>query len=223
MTRALLSVALARAVGQVLTVELAQSIVREACAEEDRSIPVDAFGAKTWRGYTLRAEKVAGNETELAPLHLAYHHETRPAPIDLDFDYARLREAERAGTVAMFTARVAETGELVGVMRVRVGFTLETQHMTACDDMFFVKPEHRGWLAVQLWKFAEEAMFGYGVREVTFDSLTINGAERMARFLGYQQVAIKFHKVAQEACNYSQVPTRHREGVPHEPLAPHRV
>jgi hypothetical protein len=219
MTRALLSVALARAVGQVLTFELAKSIVQEAGAEDDRSIPVQAFGSKQWRGYTLRAERVAGNEIDLAPLHEAYHRETRVGPFDLAFDYARLRDAERAGTVAMFTARTAD-GELVGVMRVRVGFTLETQHMTACDDMFFVKPEHRGWLAIHLWKFAEEAMFGYGVREVTFDSLTINGAERMARFLGYQQVAIKFHKVAQEASNYSQVSTRHREGVAHEPLAP---
>lgn len=218
MTRALLSVALARALGQVLTLELAQSIAQEADASADRSIPVTAFGSKIWRGYTLRAEQVAGNEVDLAPLHEAYHLETRAAPLDLAFDYARLRDAERAGTVAMFTARTA-AGELVGVMRVRVGFTLETQHMTACDDMFFVRPAHRGWLAIQLWKFAEEAMFGYGVREVTFDSLTINGAERMARFLGYQQVAIKFHKVAQEACNYSQVPTRHREGVAHEPLA----
>lgn len=221
MSRALLSVALARAVGQVLTLELAQSIVREACTEEDRSIPVESFGSTAWRGYTLRAERVAGNEADLAPLHLAYHRETSSAPFDLDFDYTRLRDAERAGTVAMFTARESDSGDLVGVMRVRVGFTLETQHMTACDDMFYLKPAHRGWLAVHLWKFAEEAMFGYGVREVTFDSLTINGAERMARFLGYQQVAIKFHKVAQEACNYSLVPTRHREGVAHEPLASH--
>lgn len=209
MTRDSLVLALASCAGQLLTVDVARQIMRAALSEEDRSIPVDKFGDKSWRGYRLRAEHVAGNEAELAPLHAAYHAESRTGPFELNFNTARLLEAERAGTVAMFTARTA-AGELVGVMRVRLGFTLESQHMTACDDLFYIAPAHRGWLAVELWRFAERSCFAHGVREVLFDSLTINGAESMARFLGYRQVAIKFHKVAASG-DYNALPTRHEK------------
>lgn len=216
-----LAIALSRFADQLLTVDAARQIMGEVLSDEDRSIPVDKFGEKSWRGYRLRAEHVVGNEADLAPLHVAYHAETR-STFDLNFDYARLREAERAGTVAMFTART-ESDELVGVMRVRLGFTLESQHLTACDDLFYIDPAHRGWLAIELWRFAERACFENGVREVTFDSLSVNGAERIAKFLGYTQVAIKFHKVAQDSSDYSTLPTRHAQGVAHVPLAPPRI
>lgn len=202
-----LALALARFADQLLTADAARQIMRDALSEEDRSIPVDNFGEKWWRGYRLRAEHVAGNEGDLAPLHAAYHAQTRSEPVDLNYDYARLREAERAGTVAMFTAR--HERRLVGVMRVRLGHTLETQHMTACDDLFYIDPAHRGWLAVELWRFAERSCFAHGVREVNFDSLTVNGAEKLAKFLGYHPVAIKFRKVAQDSSDYSTLPTRH--------------
>lgn len=198
-------------------------ILAEVCPHEDRSIPVERFAKQSWSGYSFQAERVVGNEVELGPLHEAYHRDTRVLDTDAAYDFARLREAEREGKVAMFTAR-SSTGELVGIMRIRVWRALEDNRLLACDDMFYVAPAHRGsMLAVRLWQFAERIMFDFGVREVTFDSLSINGAEKMARFLGYTPVAIKFHKVAQEACNYSQVPRRHREGVEHEPLAPYRI
>lgn len=220
MTRLHLALALARCAGKTVTKDLAAQILAEVCPHGDRSIPVEDISAGGWGGYTFRAERVSGNEAELRPLHDAYHRETRVLVTESDYDFARLREAEREGNVAMFTARNAED-ELVGVMRIRVWRALEDRRLQACDDMFYMVPAHRGgMLAVRLWQFAERAMFDFGVREVTFDSLGINGAEKMARFLGYEQVAIKFHKVAQEACNYSQVPGRHRQGVEHEPLAP---
>lgn len=203
-----LALVLSRYADQPLTLEVARAILRDAVPDEDRSIPLGDIPVRHWNGYTLQAERIAGNEAALAPLHQAYHEETKATPFDLNFDYARLREAERAGTLLMFTARTA-AGELVGVMRVRLWTAIESQHLVACDDMFYVRPAHRGWLSVELWKATERAAFDYGVREVTFDSLTINGAERMARFLGYRQVAIKFHKVAQDSSDYSKVPTRH--------------
>lgn len=219
MTRLHLALALARCAGKAVTKELASQILAEVFPHGDHSIPVESFLPSAWQGYSLQAERISGNEAELRPLHDAYHRDTRVLETDPDYDFARLREAEREGKVAMFTARTG-TGELVGIMRIRVWRALEDRRLQACDDMFYVAPAHRGgMLAVRLWQFAERTMFDFGVREVTFDSLSINGAEKMARFLGYSQVAIKFHKVAQEACNYSQVPGRHRQGVEHEPLA----
>lgn len=220
MTRMHLALALARCAGQTVTRELAAQILAEVCPHEDHSIPVETFPTGGWHGYTFRAERVAGNEAELLPLHTAYHHDTRVLETDAAYDFARLREAERGGHVAMFVARTA-AGELVGIMRIRVWRALEDRRLQACDDMFYVAPAHRGsMMAVRLWQFAERVMFDFGVREVTFDSLGINGAEKMARFLGYRQVAIKFHKVAQDASDHTQVPTRHQKDR-HEPLASH--
>lgn len=213
-----LALILSRYANQPLTLDVARQILRDACPDENKAFPVQNWAPERWHGYELRAEHVAGNEADLAPIHAAYHEEVHSAEFDLNFDYARLREAERAGTLAMFTARF--NGRLVGIMRVRLGFTLQSPHMTACDEMFYIEPAHRSWLAIRLWRYMERACFEHGVREVTFDSLTVNGAEKMARFLGYTQVAIKFHKVAHEGSDYSQLPTRHRKGVVHVSLAP---
>ncbi len=209
MTRLNLAIALSRCAGLVLTRELATQVLGEVYPVESRAFPIERMGVGGWGSYTFAAERVAAIEPELRPLHAQYHLDTRGGLADNpDYDFARLREAERDGAVVMFTSRFK--GELVGIMRVRVGRNLESQRLVACDDMFFIKAEHRGsMMAVRLWQFMERAMFEAGVREVTFDSLTINGAESMARFLGYQQVAIKFHKVAQDGCDYSTVPTRH--------------
>jgi hypothetical protein len=209
-----LILALAKYAGQALTVEVGRRIVAEACMDVDRSIDPQRFGRGAWREYRFAAERVAGLEDELAPLHAAYLREARPHAAHLPFPWAVLRAEERAGGVAQFTARTGDDAELVGLLRIRVFHHMHTSELVVGDDMFFIKPAHRGFLAVNLWKFAEKAMFDYGVREATFDSLHITGAERMAKFLGYEPVATRFSKVAHKACDYTNVPTRHN-GVAH--------
>jgi hypothetical protein len=208
-----LILALAKYAGQVITVEVGRRIVAEACMDVDHCIDPVRFGSLDWNGYTIRAERVAGLEVELAPLHAAYLLEVRPDEAHLPFPWTVLRQAERAGGVAMFTAR--RGAELVGLMRVRVDHHMHTSALVVSDDMFYVLPQHRGFLAVQLWKFAEKAMFGYGVREASFDSLHVTGAPRMAKFLGYRAAATRFVKVAHDASDYHHVPTRHDKGVAH--------
>lgn len=213
--RETLILALAKYAGEPLTVEVGRRIVAEACMDVDRSIDPVQFGRGEWQGYRLRAERVAGLEDELAPLHEAYLREVRPQSAHLPFPWAVLRAAERAGGVAQFTARTGEDDRLVGLMRVRVHHHIHTSELIVSDDMFFIRPECRGWLAIHLWRFAEKAMFGYGVREADFDSLHITGAPRMAKFLGYRPAATRFVKVAHDASDYTDVPRRHAKGVAH--------
>ena len=217
MTRQLLALALARFAGQTLTPEVAREIMADAGMDRDLSIDPRQFGSRIWHGYELRAERVAGMEAELAPLHRAYLVEARPHAADQPFPYAALREAERAGAVVQFTAR--EAGRLVGIMRIRLSRHIHTGEPVVHDDLFYVAAAHRGFLSVTLWRFAEEAMFRFGVREASFDSLSITGAERMAKFLGYTKVSTRFSKVAHDACDYTHVPNRHT-GVAHVPVAP---
>lgn len=199
-----------------LTQELASAIL--AAMDDDLSIPPSTFRTEVWQGFTFQAERVATTLRELAPLHDAYHRETRTRETAPDFDVARLLEAERAGTLLMFTAR-SLAGELVGVMRVRIGWTLEDQRLTAGDDFFFVKPERRGGLlAVRLWQFMERECFRFGVVEATFRSLHVSNAPAMARYLGYRPLGTIFHKVAQDGGDYSTVPTRHKQGVANDPV-----
>ncbi|MET3514362.1 hypothetical protein ABIC63_002134 [Pseudacidovorax sp. 1753] len=216
-----LALALSRYAGQVLTPDLARSILRDV-EGADRTIDGKRFGQEGFNGYVIAAETVAGNEAALVPLQAACHEETRPGiPFDHQFDFARQREAERAGNLVLFTARLASTGELVGVLRVRVFQPDGCAHLEVTDDLFYIRPAHRNWLAVHLWRFAERSMFNLGVRVVSFDSLSITGADRMARYLGYTPVATKFTKVAQDACDYQQVPQRRPRGDSHGAMASH--
>jgi hypothetical protein len=221
MTRLHLALALARCAGRVVTKELAAQILAEVCPHEDRSYPIHTLPPGAWQDYSFRAERIAGQEAELLPLHQVYQRDTRGTVTgDANYEFARLREDERGGKVVLFAARRA--GELAALLRTRLWRDLESQRLMACDDMLVVKPEHRGsMLPIRLCGYVERTLFDAGVQEITVDTLSINGAERIAHFFGYTPVATKFHKVAQEACNFSQASKRRRKGVEHEPLAPH--
>jgi hypothetical protein len=220
--RSLLAVALAKHAGQVLTPEVARTIMADALLEGDRSISPRQFGQKKLGEYTLQAERIRGLEAELEPIHIGYHKEVRLTDDASDFGLAVLRERERTGELVMFTARTY-AGQLIGVARLAVRLDLATQKLCAVDDLLYVVPEFRtGALAVALWRFAEEKMFHFGVREATFTTLTIRGAERLAFALGYTKTAEVFTKSAQEASDY-QERRRRPKGAPHEPLAPHRI
>lgn len=215
MTPEALVLALAAHSGEQLTVGVARSIV----AALFPRLPIDPaqFPAAQVGRYLLQCE--AFEETaELHAVHQAYHAETDTTGEPLAYDYPRMRAIYLQGGLAMFTARVAETGELVGVMRVFVSRN-ERGVLTARDNMFFIYPAHRGLpLAVRLWRYAERCMFDHGVRKVTFSSMTATGAEKMARFLGYQPTAIQFSKTHQ-GDDYAALATRHtpKKGNDHDP------
>lgn len=202
--RSLLAVALAKHAGAVLTQEVARAIMADALLEGERSINPRQFGQKKLGEYTLQAERIRGNEADLEPIHIGYHQEVRLTDDASDFGLAVLRERERTGQLVMFTARTYE-GRLIAVARVGIHLDFATQKLIGTDDMLYVLPEFRvGGLAMALCRFSEEKLFHFGIRELTFTTLTIRGADRLATALGYTKTAEVFTKSAQEASDYQE-------------------
>lgn len=196
MMRAKVAVTLASHIGQVLTLELAQAMAREICSTPDKSLNPHDFPSAEYKGYVLAMERFSDVLPELHILHERHYAEVDTSGIPMDPDYAAVKASEHDGHLMQFTARVKDTGELVGNMRVYLGMSRHTQTMFAQEDTFYVVPEHRGgFMAVRLWKFSEACVIKAGAREIHFDSKTINHADSMARYLKYQPVAIKFSKV----------------------------
>lgn len=194
--RAQLCNALARYAGQTITREIAAQLVLELFPPSAHE-PAQ-FGVKEYRGYLLQCERFADAQEELHGLHVRHYAETEKyrAGIPLDMNYEAFKERDRAGGLLQFTARVKETGELVGNMRVYLARSMHTQTLISTEDTFYVVPEHRGgMMAVRLWQFAEAAGKSIGVREAYFDSKLVNKAGRMAEYLGYTAFATKYVKI----------------------------
>lgn len=201
--------ALAPHAGKVLTQDIARDII--ATLFPDRHLPIERFEPGHGGKCVIRGELLRPT-TEMDCLHDAYQQETDGA-MELHYDYDRMLEIQHDGGFAQFTARIAETGELAGVMRVFVGKNERTGHIFCRDNLFFIYPKHRGIeLSTRLWRYAERCMFDLGVREVTFLSRHVNGADRMAKFLGYVPSAVQFSKV-HVGDDYAAVTSRHTEGA----------
>jgi hypothetical protein len=223
MTRELLSVALARQIGHELTPELALAIAREADTEPDLTITAGRFEPEQWHEHWFQCEPLRAASPSLRQHREHYLAETQPGT-RFDTDWGRLLVLQRRGAHVIFTARDGETARLVASIWLYLDWNIDTGACMVTDDLFYVEPASRGgMLAARLWRYAERAMFAYGVREAVFHSRIDNGAVRMAHYLGYRQVAIKVHKVAQDSSDFSSVPTRRHKGVAHEPLASNRI
>ena len=190
-----LCTALAKHLGETLTVDLAVLLVRELFP--DLAHAPEKFGVASYKGYTFQVERLAAVLPELHPLHQAHYAETElyRASIPMMPNYGGMKEREQAGQLIQFTARSA-IGELVGHMRVYVSPSQHTDTLIATEDSFYVMPEHRGgFLAVRLWQFVERSVIAIGVREIYFSSKLVNKADAMARYLKYQPIATRFAKV----------------------------
>lgn len=193
--RAAVAVALATHVGHMLTLELAQKIAQQICETPDKSFDPQNFLPVDYKGYVLALEQFRGILPELHVLHQRHYAEVDTSGIPLNGDHDAIKLSEHNGGLMQFTSRVKATGELVGAMRIYIGLSRHTQTLFAEEDTFYVVPEHRGgFMAVRLWQFAEAAVIKAGVREITFDSKTMNHADSMARYLKYRPVSTKFSK-----------------------------
>lgn len=212
---------MSRHAGKPLTQEVARCIVDEVCAGGDAPIDIAQFESIQWGGYTMSAERFRTQEPVLLGLEEAFRREVGfPGPFHAAAQAAILREAEAAGVLLVLVARTAD-GEIVGLMRVRVAWHAASQTLRAADELLYVVPEHRGWLSYHLARYAESCAFQLGARDFTLTCQASTGSGRLARYAGYEPVATIFKKVAQDACDISQMPTRHRQGVAHVPLASH--
>ncbi|QNK66095.1 GNAT family N-acetyltransferase [Variovorax sp. PAMC26660] len=210
MTRELLSVALARRIGLQLTPELACAIAQEANSEPDLTVNPAQFQPEAWRGHTLQCETLhaAGEPLrEHRQSFLREVHAGRPA----NTDWGRLLVLQRRGAHVTFTARETDSAKLVASLWLFIEWNIDTGACMATDDLFYVVPASRGgMLAARLWRYAEQAMFSYGVREAVFHSRLDNGAVRLARFLGYRPVSTRVTKTHIGDC-VADLPTRHKE------------
>jgi hypothetical protein len=189
--------ALAKFKDQPITLEVAQAIVRDLFP--DNFIDLAQFATRSYGKYTFRAERFHQILPELHRLHELHYRETEHAAqgLPLQADYESRLESERAGRLLQFTAR-AEDGELVGSMRVYIKRSSHTGALYCEEDVFFVVREHRGsFMAIRLWQYVEDSMRQLGVHKVTFDSKTLNKADRMAAYLNYTPVSIKHEKILQ--------------------------
>lgn len=195
--RRLLSLVMAKHIGQTITLELATIMAKELLGVVENPVDVTQFAPLEYKGYVIACERLEDIQAEIHPLHERHwaEVENHPGTMALNGDYEQVIDRERAGQMLQFTARVQATGELVGNMRVYLGVSLHTQTLFCSEDTFYLLPEHRGgFLAVRLWQFVERCVVALGVKEVHFDSKLVNKADKMALYLKYTPVATKFTK-----------------------------
>lgn len=196
--RKLIAIALAKHMGKTLSPEVAIDIARAICDSIDCTPDIGRFTPLIYGKYKIACELLRDILPEIHVLHEKHYLETEVyrAGIPFNPDYDAALDIESSGGLLQFTARLIETNELVGNMRVYLTQSLHTKTLITTEDTFYVVPEHRGgFMAVRLWQYVEKCCIEMGTREIYFDSKTINKADSMARYLGYTPVAIKFAKV----------------------------
>lgn len=207
----LISLVLAKHVGETLTLPLASEIAREICPRT----PLDPslFSPSEYGEYTFQCEMLVGPAyAELQGQRRRYLAETMPGERNDLTDWDRLIDLQRCGDHVIFTAR-DRSGVMVGSLWLFLGFHIDTGRYHATDDLLYVHPDHRdGWLGVRLVQYGEGSTFAIGARSAVFDFRLENGAVRLARYLGYQPVSTRVVKV-HDGEDFDAVPTRHMKGA----------
>lgn len=209
----MLSLVLAKHMGNMLTLDLARTIARE--ASPSRPFRPELFmPVEKWEGYTFQCERLIGRgREELQYQRLAYLAETRGQACSPD--WGKLEELQRIGHHVIFTAR-NQAGDLAGSVWLYTVDDIDTRKPMVTDDMLYVEPAHRGRLGVKLVQYAERCIFAIGIRSATFHFRSANRADRLARYLGYTPISTRVTKT-HDGDSFAAVPTRHK-GSTHEPV-----
>jgi GNAT superfamily N-acetyltransferase len=141
-------------------------------------------------------ERLADCYEELGSLAVAHHAEVNVFDdVPLDINWARYVQAEKAGNYFLVTAR--DEDKMIGWL----GFFVY-EHMRhigykmAKEDWYYVVPSHRKkGIGQQLFKFAEEALKGLGVRRVMVSCKVEHDYTRLLNGLGYENHEKNFTKV----------------------------
>ena len=172
--------------GQTLTQDVAVALVR--ALFPDNTLKNRIFRTQQYKNYTFQCEIFREIIQELHPLESQRLAQTGMGAdgYELDIDIDDLIEREYAGGLLQCTSRLAD-GTLVGHMRAYITRSKDTDSMIGTDSAFYVTPAHRGgFMAVRLWQFTEQCGVDIGVREIYCSSKLENGADRMAKYLGYE-------------------------------------
>lgn len=205
--REVVALALAKHMGQPLTPDVAKAILLDLSL--DRSIDPERFEPAASGAYVLQCERLRDAMPALMEQRLAYLAERYPRRVHA-VNWLRLLDSAQSGQSVIFTARGA-CGEIAGSMWLNLGHNVDTGAMRLTDDLMYIAPAHRsGMLAARLWRYAEECTFALGVREGVINLRLSNGADRLARFAGYQPDALRFTK-SHSGDDFADAPTRHKE------------
>lgn len=156
--RSALSAALARHIGQPLTLDVAKAIMREACGDA-KPIDPGLFPVERCGSLSFQVERLRDALGEIQALHEAYRAETGQD----DLDHAALLDEDSAGSAIAVTARC--DGQLAGLLlmylRRRAGGS-----SFARDHLLYLRPEHRGGRsAARLMLYAKASLMKLGYRE----------------------------------------------------------
>jgi len=113
---------------------------------------------------TIGRERVSEIVDELKPLLLDNNEETGYFDYELDPDWARYEEAEKAGNLVLFTLR--EGDELIGYAAYLVSTSLHYREcLQALNDTLFIRKESRGY-GMPFIKWCMDELRGAGVETV---------------------------------------------------------
>jgi GNAT superfamily N-acetyltransferase len=188
--------ALGDKLGCVLTPEIAAEITCAAVDRANRALDPHAFAPRAHGDLMFQVESFRDILPELEPLHAAHFGETeRHLPGEaLAPDYDYMAERERTGSLLQFTARDGD-GQLVGNLRVYLGFSLHTGRRFAEEDTIYLLPAARKPGAADAFMdYAEAVLADIGVSEARADTKLVNLAGKWLRRRGYQPIATKHIK-----------------------------
>jgi len=149
---------------------------------------LDIWQRKTTK-ITYQEESFSAVRNEIAGLIVEHWSEVADnpdIPVDVDWDYAA--KADDLGLLRVLTVR--SDGVLVGY----IIFLLATlPHyrtvLSAADDAFFLKKEHRnGMVGVRMFREAEKMLVECGVRRVVYHEKTKVPIGKVFKFLGYRPI-----------------------------------
>ncbi|WKL16542.1 GCN5 family acetyltransferase [Comamonas testosteroni] len=189
--RGLLAVALAKRIGQPLTVDVAREVVAECLPDLSvGAVAVERRGDLVFQAEQLGPDPAAG---ELAAQRLRFLEETLPHGVPAKVQWDELRQIERSGQLLILTVR--RDGVLLGSVWLNLYQDLNTGEPVACDDMLFIEQGARGGLTVvHLWRYAERVLEHLGRVQMSCHSREANNAGRLARFVGGQITHTGFSK-----------------------------
>lgn len=198
----LLCQALGDHLDQTLSPEVAAKIVGKVMAACYPG-PVNhlAIAPRIVGSYIIQTARIADCADDLAPLHKEHWDETEGHrhALELDMDYARMRDLEAQGRYALVIVRHRETGKVVGNFGTYLSLSAHTKTLIGTEDTLFISKEHRrGRLAAALMQFTEDYHYALGVRELNVDVKLVNNVGPMIEKIGFVPVGTQYTKILKE-------------------------
>jgi len=144
---------------------------------------------------TFAAESIFHLKLEVAPLLLQHWHELGQTDLTLDPDWHRFGLMERAGCLAIFTAR-NETRQLCGYTAWGIHRHLHYRStVVAQNDLIWLHPDHRrGMAGVRFIRWSEAALKARGVEKIHIETKKNTPMDRLLARIGYTQTGSIFVK-----------------------------